>query len=67
MKNVVVMGAGIGGVPMAIELRDLLKAAADVSDSKTLHFVPSNPWVTVGWRTRKSIEVLSAEDSQRPA
>lgn len=60
MKNVVVMGAGIGGVPMALELKDLLKATADVtvvSDSNTFHFVPSNPWVTVGWRTRKSIEV----------
>ncbi|MCB1693065.1 MAG: NAD(P)/FAD-dependent oxidoreductase [Pseudomonadales bacterium] len=60
MKRVVVIGAGIGGVPMALELRDLLKKTAEVmviSDSKTFHFVPSNPWVTVGWRTRKSIEV----------
>ncbi len=46
MKKVVVIGAGIGGLPMAFELRDLLRRKAEitvVSDSDWFHFVPSNP------------------------
>jgi len=45
MAKVVVIGAGIGGVPMAFELRELLGKAADiqvVSDSEWFQFVPSN-------------------------
>ncbi len=45
MAKVVVIGAGIGRVPMAFELRELLGKAADiqvVSDSEWFQFVPSN-------------------------
>ena len=60
MTKVVVIGAGIGGVPMAFELRDMLGKAADiqvVSDSKWFQFVPSNPWVAVSWRTADQTKV----------
>ncbi len=60
MTKVVVIGAGIGGVPMAFELRDMLGKAADiqvVSDSEWFQFVPSNPWVAVSWRTADQIKV----------
>jgi sulfide:quinone oxidoreductase len=60
MTKVVVIGAGIGGVPMAFELRQMLGKSADiqvVSDSEWFQFVPSNPWVAVNWRTPDQIKV----------
>jgi sulfide:quinone oxidoreductase len=60
MTKVVVIGAGIGGVPMAFELREMLGKAADiqvVSDSEWFQFVPSNPWVAVNWRSADQIKV----------
>jgi len=60
MTRIVVLGAGIGGVPMAFELRELLGKAADitvVSNSEWFQFVPSNPWVAVNWRKAEDIQV----------
>ncbi|NQV81241.1 MAG: NAD(P)/FAD-dependent oxidoreductase [Alphaproteobacteria bacterium] len=60
MAHIVVLGAGIGGVPMAYEVRKTIGKADRVtviSDSPTFHFVPSNPWVAVGWRTAKQIKL----------
>lgn len=60
MTRVVVIGAGIGGVPMAFELHDLLKNKAEVfvvSDTDYFHFVPSNPWVALRWRKPDDIKV----------
>jgi sulfide:quinone oxidoreductase len=56
MAHVVVIGTGTGGMPMAYEVRDMLSAEHKVtviSNTDTFQFVPSNPWVAVGWRTRK--------------
>lgn len=58
--TVVVLGAGLGGAIAAFEIRDVLKKDANVmvvSQGDTYCFVPSNPWVAVGWRTRKQITV----------
>ncbi|BFT31018.1 FAD-dependent oxidoreductase [Alteromonas sp. D210916BOD_24] len=59
MKNIVIVGAGIGGLPMAYELREKLgkkrHCITVVSDSPTFQFVPSNPWVAVNWRKRNDI------------
>ncbi|HYB52103.1 MAG TPA: FAD/NAD(P)-binding oxidoreductase [Burkholderiaceae bacterium] len=60
MAHIVILGAGIGGLPMAYEMRDLARAGdriTVVSDSATFHFVPSNPWVAVDWRRREQIEL----------
>lgn len=60
MPKVVVLGAGLGGVIAAYELKKTLKKSAEilvVSKGSTFHFTPSNPWVAVGWRKRKAIEV----------
>jgi sulfide:quinone oxidoreductase len=60
MAEIVVLGAGLGGVIMAYELRELLGDAhrvTVVTKEPVYHFVPSNPWVGVGWSERKSIEV----------
>ena len=58
MKKIIVMGAGIGGLPMAYELREKLgkdHQITVVSDTPVFHFVPSNPWVAVNWRKRDDI------------
>lgn len=60
MAHVVVLGAGLGGTIMAYEMKSKLKDGDRltlISDTPTFHFVPSNPWVAVGWRERKAIEV----------
>jgi sulfide:quinone oxidoreductase len=60
MAHIVVLGAGLGGTIMAYELRDALGRQHRISVvNKGSHysFVPSNPWVAVGWRSREAIEV----------
>ncbi|MBT9289537.1 NAD(P)/FAD-dependent oxidoreductase [Prosthecodimorpha staleyi] len=59
MARVAVLGAGLGGVIMAYELRDILgpqHEIAVVNKGSKYSFVPSNPWVAVGWRDREAIE-----------
>lgn len=60
MAHIVVLGAGIGGIPMAYEMKDLLRSddrITVVSNTDHFQFVPSNPWVAVGWRKRDDISV----------
>ncbi|MBT3206492.1 MAG: FAD-dependent oxidoreductase [Gammaproteobacteria bacterium] len=58
MAHVVVLGAGTGGMPCAYELKEKLGNQHQVTVINTneyFQFTPSNPWVAVGWRDRKSI------------
>ncbi|MGB5471851.1 MAG: FAD-dependent oxidoreductase [Gammaproteobacteria bacterium] len=58
MAHLVVLGAGTGGMPAAYELRAELGSEHKVTvinESDHFQFVPSNPWVGVGWRNRKDI------------
>lgn len=60
MSHIAIMGAGIGGVPAAYELRDKLGKDHDITvigTSDRFQFVPSNPWVAVGWRKPEAISV----------
>lgn len=60
MAHVVVLGAGLGGVIMAYEMRDQLRKGDKltvVTKEAKYHFVPSNPWVAVNWRKRTDVEV----------
>jgi sulfide:quinone oxidoreductase len=60
MAHVVVLGAGLGGAIMAYELKDQLRpedTITVVTKDPIYHFVPSNPWIAVGWRDRKDITV----------
>ena len=60
MAHIVVLGAGLGGVPMALEARKELPKdhkITVISDSATFHFTPSNPWVAVNWREPDQIKV----------
>lgn len=59
MAHVVVMGAGLGGLPMVYEMKELLRPndrITVVRQGDNYHFVPSNPGLAVRWRERKDIE-----------
>lgn len=63
MAHIVIMGAGLGGLPAAYELRSALPEehrVTVVSAVDYFQFVPSNPWIAVGWRKRDDI-VLALE------
>ena len=60
MAHIVVLGAGLGGTIMAYELRDELgrdHTVSVVNNGGHYSFVPSNPWVAVGWRDRAAVQV----------
>ncbi|MDA8095913.1 MAG: FAD/NAD(P)-binding oxidoreductase [Betaproteobacteria bacterium] len=59
MAHVVIVGAGIGGLSMAYEMRERARPGERITvicDGETFQFVPSNPWLAVNWRTRGDIE-----------
>lgn len=56
MAKIIIIGASTGGLPAAYEIKEMLGNRHEViviSDTEYFHFVPSNPWVAVGWRVRK--------------
>lgn len=58
MAQIVIMGAGLGGMPAAYEMRATLDKAHQVTVVNAVdyfQFVPSNPWVAVGWRKREEV------------
>ncbi len=60
MAKIVIVGAGIGGIPMAFEMKENARKQDEVvviADTPTFHFVPSNPWVAVNWRKPSDIKV----------
>ncbi|MBM3626071.1 MAG: NAD(P)/FAD-dependent oxidoreductase, partial [Alphaproteobacteria bacterium] len=60
MAHIVIMGAGIGGVAAAIEVREGLgkqHQVTVVSDLENFQFTPSNPWLAVQWRKPDEIKV----------
>lgn len=64
MAHVTIIGAGLGGVPCAYELRKRLAKSHQVTLIGTapyFEFTPSNPWVAVGWREREQTRVLLRE------
>ena len=60
MAHIVIIGAGLGGLPMAYEMREAARTQdriTVVAKDPRFHFVPSNPWIAVNWRKREDIEV----------
>ncbi len=55
MAHVVILGAGLGGMAGAYEMRAALgkeHKVTVVNERPDFQFVPSNPWIAVGWRKR---------------
>ncbi len=68
MAHIVVLGAGLGGSIMAYELRDTVRPEDKITvitKEPKYHFVPSNPWVAVGWRQRDDITIDLAPTMQK--
>ena len=60
MAHIVVLGAGIGGIPMAYEMKEMAGNGHEITvinDNPYFQFTPSNPWVGVGWRSKKDITI----------
>jgi sulfide:quinone oxidoreductase len=59
MAHIVILGAGTGGLPAAYEMREALDRAQHritvINALPDFQFVPSNPWVAVGWRDREQV------------
>ena len=64
MARIVVMGAGLGGMSAAYELRGTLGKGHDimlVGVGGRFGFTPSNPWLAVGWRSQDDITLPVAD------
>lgn len=60
MAHIIVLGAGIGGMSAAYELRAALGNEHSITvlgEGPNFSFTPSNPWVAVGWRKPIDIQV----------
>jgi len=60
VAEILIMGAGLSGAIMAYEMKKQMRSEdrlTVVTKDPLYHFVPSNPWVPVGWRTREAIQV----------
>lgn len=58
MAHIIILGAGTGGLPAAYEMRAHLSKEHTITVVHAVEyfqFVPSNPWVAVGWRNRSDI------------
>ncbi|MCI0469548.1 MAG: NAD(P)/FAD-dependent oxidoreductase, partial [Nitrospirae bacterium] len=58
MAKIVVLGGSFGGLTAAFELKRILKDKADVtivSDDDKFVFIPSLPWLAMGWRKAEDI------------
>jgi len=68
MAHIIILGAGIGGMSCAYEMREQVRPEDKVtviSDSPLFQFVPSNPWVAVNWRTKEDITITIAPYLER--
>ncbi len=60
MAHIVILGAGVGGMSAAYEMKEKARpqdTVSVVSNHSFFQFTPSNPWVAVGWRTKEDITI----------
>ncbi len=58
MKRTIIIGAGLGGMSIVYELRQKLPEDHEVmliNESSEFHFIPSNPWIALGERTKQQV------------
>lgn len=58
MARIVVLGGSFGGLTAALEIKRLVGKKADItviSDDDKFVFIPSLPWLAMGWRRAKDI------------
>ena len=58
MAHIVVIGASTGGLPFAYDIKKTLGDSHKVtviSNNPNFNFIPSNPWLAVGWRSEEDI------------
>ena len=63
MAHIIILGAGVGGMTMAYEMREQARAEDKVtviSNNSYFQFTPSNPWVGVNWRKRDDVTIPAA-------
>ena len=63
MANIMVLGAGLGGMAAAYEIRAAIgkdHAITVIGESPHFNFAPSNPWVAIGWRKPADIRIEAA-------
>jgi sulfide:quinone oxidoreductase len=68
MAHIVIVGAGLGGMPAAYETRALLGKEHRITVVNPLpyfQFTPSNPWVAVGWREHAEVTLPIAPHLER--
>ncbi|WP_028305196.1 NAD(P)/FAD-dependent oxidoreductase [Oceanospirillum maris] len=68
MAHVVILGAGTGGMAAAYELRHKLDKSHKITvinERDYFQFVPSNPWIAVGWRSADEISFKPAPYLQK--
>ena len=64
MAHIIIIGAGLGGMSAAYELRETLgpdHRITVIGDGDRFSFTPSNPWLAVGWRKAEQITLPAGE------
>lgn len=64
MARIVILGGSFGGLTAAFELKRLLGSKADITllcNQDKFVFVPSLPWVSMGWRRPEDITLTLGE------
>jgi sulfide:quinone oxidoreductase len=64
MARITVIGAGLGGMSAAYELRETLGRDHEITlvgNGPRFAFTPSNPWLAVGWRKPEEISLPAGE------
>jgi sulfide:quinone oxidoreductase len=60
LPRILILGGGLGGTIAAHEIERKVRGRASVqliSDRPLFSFIPSNPWVAVGWREPEAIQL----------
>lgn len=68
MGHVVIIGASTGGLPCTYEIRkkiDKKHKVTVISNNPDFNFIPSNPWLAVGWRKTADISFPLKERLER--